>query len=196
MVHCRTFFRKFRHALQYSDIQSAVSNDDAKEFPFESALFFLVSLRFFPAFLQLLLSPLSVAFPYQLVVFGFEVGRTDIFRVVRVLAEMLEQVYHIAPHRAVLYGVAVADAYLYGCPISFHIERAIQAMTQHGVLSLSLLHISEPTRPRLISYAVFCLKKKTQNFHIILFQKLFLASLHLFSSSIPLCLYIFEHLQL
>ena len=27
---------------------------------------------------------------------------------------------------------------------------------------LSLIHISEPTRPRLISYAVFCLKKKTQ----------------------------------
>ena len=26
---------------------------------------------------------------------------------------------------------------------------------------LSLIHISEPTRPRLISYAVFCLKKKT-----------------------------------
>ena len=24
---------------------------------------------------------------------------------------------------------------------------------------LSLIHISEPTRPRLISYAVFCLKK-------------------------------------
>ena len=27
-------------------------------------------------------------------------------------------------------------------------------------LTLSLIHISEPTRPRLISYAVFCLKKK------------------------------------
>ena len=27
-------------------------------------------------------------------------------------------------------------------------------------LILSLIHISEPTRPRLISYAVFCLKKK------------------------------------
>ena len=30
-----------------------------------------------------------------------------------------------------------------------------------GIASLlSLIHISEPTRPRLISYAVFCLKKK------------------------------------
>ena len=29
-----------------------------------------------------------------------------------------------------------------------------------GAYTLSLIHISEPTRPRLISYAVFCLKKK------------------------------------
>ena len=28
-----------------------------------------------------------------------------------------------------------------------------------GAVYLSLIHISEPTRPRLISYAVFCLKK-------------------------------------
>ncbi len=31
------------------------------------------------------------------------------------------------------------------------------------VPNLSLIHISEPTRPRLISYAVFCLKKKRAN---------------------------------
>ena len=31
---------------------------------------------------------------------------------------------------------------------------------QRTALALSLIHISEPTRPRLISYAVFCLKKK------------------------------------
>ena len=30
----------------------------------------------------------------------------------------------------------------------------------HTPSALSLIHISEPTRPRLISYAVFCLKKK------------------------------------
>ena len=29
-----------------------------------------------------------------------------------------------------------------------------------NIIDLSLIHISEPTRPRLISYAVFCLKKK------------------------------------
>ena len=31
---------------------------------------------------------------------------------------------------------------------------------QGSIRGLSLIHISEPTRPRLISYAVFCLKKK------------------------------------
>ena len=30
-----------------------------------------------------------------------------------------------------------------------------------AVLNLSLIHISEPTRPERISYAVFCLKKKS-----------------------------------
>ena len=33
-------------------------------------------------------------------------------------------------------------------------------------LSLSLIHISEPTRRRGISYAVFCLKKKKQKAHL------------------------------
>ena len=37
----------------------------------------------------------------------------------------------------------------------------IQAAKQRGeALDLSLIHISEPTRLALISYAVFCLKKK------------------------------------
>ena len=34
------------------------------------------------------------------------------------------------------------------------------ATTLARVLNLSLIHISEPTRPLYISYAVFCLKKK------------------------------------
>src|SRR5450756_2680663 len=36
---------------------------------------------------------------------------------------------------------------------------------EHAVWDLSLIHISEPTRLGMISYAVFCLKKKksTQN---------------------------------
>src|SRR5450756_2835421 len=33
----------------------------------------------------------------------------------------------------------------------------------HAVVDLSLIHISEPTRLGMISYAVFCLKKKKQN---------------------------------
>ena len=33
-------------------------------------------------------------------------------------------------------------------------------LPSHAANGLSLIHISEPTRPRLISYAVFCLKKK------------------------------------
>ena len=34
-----------------------------------------------------------------------------------------------------------------------------EEMCDHN--GLSLIHISEPTRPLYISYAVFCLKKKT-----------------------------------
>eukprot|EP00658_Telonema_sp_P-2_P052695 TRINITY_DN4094_c0_g1_i2.p2 TRINITY_DN4094_c0_g1~~TRINITY_DN4094_c0_g1_i2.p2 ORF type:complete len:100 (-),score=15.12 TRINITY_DN4094_c0_g1_i2:47-346(-) len=33
---------------------------------------------------------------------------------------------------------------------------------------LSLIHISEPTRLLSISYAVFCLKKKKKNHHLLL----------------------------
>ena len=33
-------------------------------------------------------------------------------------------------------------------------------LTHYNELALSLIHISEPTRRRGISYAVFCLKKK------------------------------------
>ena len=33
------------------------------------------------------------------------------------------------------------------------------------VQGLSLIHISEPTRPYSISYAVFCLKKKNKTQH-------------------------------
>ena len=38
-------------------------------------------------------------------------------------------------------------------------SRYVQAGS-YSVLGLSLIHISEPTRPERISYAVFCLKKK------------------------------------
>ena len=35
-------------------------------------------------------------------------------------------------------------------------------LLEKGVYELSLIHISEPTRLRRISYAVFCLKKKSK----------------------------------
>ena len=38
--------------------------------------------------------------------------------------------------------------------------QSFASATQSYIDGLSLIHISEPTRPRLISYAVFCLKKK------------------------------------
>ena len=48
-------------------------------------------------------------------------------------------------------------------------EPLLQALAQApllrellAVIDLSLIHISEPTRLRRNSYAVFCLKKKTQ----------------------------------
>ena len=36
----------------------------------------------------------------------------------------------------------------------------VDTLTPEGLKSLSLIHISEPTRQAEISYAVFCLKKK------------------------------------
>src|SRR5664279_5899862 len=40
---------------------------------------------------------------------------------------------------------------------------ASPAVLDESVLTLSLIHISEPTRRTPISYAVFCLKKKKTN---------------------------------
>ena len=44
--------------------------------------------------------------------------------------------------------------------ISIKTPCQIVSLDNEKELKLSLIHISEPTRPRLISYAVFCLKKK------------------------------------
>ena len=49
--------------------------------------------------------------------------------------------------------LAVLEMHKYKIPASITLAQ--------GVLELSLIHISEPTRRRGISYAVFCLKKKT-----------------------------------
>src|SRR5450756_2716651 len=39
----------------------------------------------------------------------------------------------------------------------------VETRHMRAVLKLSLIHISEPTRLGMISYAVFCLKKKKKN---------------------------------
>eukprot|EP00831_Metopus_contortus_P030147 TRINITY_DN24772_c0_g1_i1.p3 TRINITY_DN24772_c0_g1~~TRINITY_DN24772_c0_g1_i1.p3 ORF type:complete len:107 (+),score=24.63 TRINITY_DN24772_c0_g1_i1:464-784(+) len=41
--------------------------------------------------------------------------------------------------------------------------RSVIGVPMYSALILSLIHISEPTRPLYISYAVFCLKKKKNN---------------------------------
>src|SRR5660398_281657 len=49
------------------------------------------------------------------------------------------------------------EVLLRGRIVCEHLQHASHLNTIHG---LSLIHISEPTRLRRISYAVFCLKKK------------------------------------
>ncbi len=120
-------FRPFRYQTPqrsptHLHLQSAVREGYPKNMP--------LSLRY--AFSSLSLGgcvpPISCALSpgcalHQLVMFGFEVGRADVFRAVRVLAEMTQEVYGVTPHGAVSNGVAVADTYLHGCPILSNIER-------------------------------------------------------------------------
>src|SRR5450756_1435582 len=54
---------------------------------------------------------------------------------------------------------AEADKKSRGC-LECHIGSESMHASPHVVLGLSLIHISEPTRLGMISYAVFCLKKK------------------------------------
>ena len=44
-----------------------------------------------------------------------------------------------------------------------HTWETVTLTLREDVSNLSLIHISEPTRLGMISYAVFCLKKKTNN---------------------------------
>src|SRR5659263_738089 len=50
-----------------------------------------------------------------------------------------------------------------GLPLSVGTYLALAVLNR--VVDLSLIHISEPTRLGMISYAVFCLKKKKSNRH-------------------------------
>ena len=58
---------------------------------------------------------------------------------------------------SLLGGIAL---FLYGMSIMGAGLEKLAGGKMQGVLQLSLIHISEPTRRTPISYAVFCLKKK------------------------------------
>src|SRR5450756_2863356 len=47
--------------------------------------------------------------------------------------------------------------------VSLGLEAIVKKAPAGGVYNLSLIHISEPTRLGMISYAVFCLKKKKRS---------------------------------
>jgi len=98
MMQFRPFRCKLRHALQYTHLQSAVREGDAEEYAFEFAVCLLVFLRLADAFLQLLALYLLVALVHKSVVFGFEVGGANVLRAVRILAEVPQEVYGVAPH--------------------------------------------------------------------------------------------------
>src|SRR5678815_1502598 len=58
-------------------------------------------------------------------------------------------------------GVWITPLYPGKHPINTRVMKVELVPTTNIVLNLSLIHISEPTRLLSISYAVFCLKKKT-----------------------------------
>src|SRR5450759_5498387 len=66
--------------------------------------------------------------------------------------------YHSRFHNEPEFAELLIDVVLAAKP-DFHVVDAIWGMEGNGsVMGLSLIHISEPTRLGMISYAVFCLK--------------------------------------
>ena len=64
--------------------------------------------------------------------------------------------------------IALAFIFMYGLKLTINDVNLIPAYISAllmilGLLCLSLIHISEPTRQAEISYAVFCLKKKNKH---------------------------------
>ena len=98
------------------------------------SVFFSCFFAFADAFLNFLRSSRPFAFLTKSVVFRFEVGRTDVLRAVRVLAEMPQEVNGVAHHGAVSNGVTVADTYLHGCPIPPMSKGTADIVAQHGIL--------------------------------------------------------------
>ena len=98
MVHHPPFLFHFLNALYDLDANKAVGEHQSEEDAFGFQIGLLVLNRLLPLLFRPLTLPLSVTLCHQYVVFGFEVGRADVFRAVRVLAEMTEQVYGVTPH--------------------------------------------------------------------------------------------------
>ncbi len=122
MVHHPSFLRHFLNALYDLDADKAVGEHKPEEDTFGFQIVLLVLNRLLPLLFRPLTLPLQVAFSHQLIVFRFEVGRADVFRAVRVLAEMPQEVYGVAPYGAIRNGVAVADANFYLMPILPYVD--------------------------------------------------------------------------
>ena len=97
MVHQPSFRYHFLHALYDLDADKVVGEHKPEEDAFGFQIVLLVLNRLLPLLFSPFTFPLAVAFLHQLVVFGFEVGRANVLRAVRVLSEVAEEVYHVAP---------------------------------------------------------------------------------------------------
>ena len=100
MVHYPSFLHHFLHALYDLDADKAVGEHKSEEDAFSFQVVLLVLNRLFPLQFRPLALPLQVALCYQLVVFRFKVSRADVFRAVRVLAEMSQEVNGVAPYKS------------------------------------------------------------------------------------------------
>ena len=86
MVHHPPFLFHFLHALYDLDADKAVGEHKSEEDAFGFQIILLVLNRLLPLLFRPLTLSLQVALSHQLVVFRFEVGRSDVLRAVRVLS--------------------------------------------------------------------------------------------------------------
>lgn len=118
MVHCHSFLQMFLHAFQYVDLNCAVREIDTKEFTFQFSETLFILYCLFESRCPFFLFSLPTKFVLSAVVFGYEVGRTNILRAVYVLARSAEHIHIVAPYRNVPYVIAVASGNLIGLPTS------------------------------------------------------------------------------
>ena len=117
MVHGCSLFQKFQYAFQYPYLDSTVRKGYAEKLAFE----FLETVFIFQCHALLFFNPFTFQtfrfLPYKAVMFGFQVGRANVFRIVRVLTEVAEQVNIIAPYPCITYHIAVTGCDTDGIPI-------------------------------------------------------------------------------